>query len=206
MLHLFVGSPQKKKIFIFGKSSLGIAEVIRSSLSVDVSRYSENSELFVCIDKCYQRLIKFNRASHKLKELKTIKSKKSSRQEKMVFDLFLYSVTVQAKNIHPDENADKGVKNTSTSSPRGKASKCDLPIPLVLLLSSTKIRMRREHPFCADRTPLGFCLSLIQSHPFGLVLRAFPNAQLNGSSPLPMLTSTPEGWWCDQTQVEALDK
>ena len=60
-------------------------------------------------------------------------------------------------------------------------------------------------PISADITPLGSCLSPIQSHPFGLVLRAFPNAQLNGSSPLPMLTSTPEGWWCDQTQVEALD-
>ena len=56
-------------------------------------------------------------------------------------------------------------------------------------------------PISADRTRLGSCLSPIQSHPFGLVLCAFPNAQLNGSSPLPMLTSTPEGWWCDQTQV-----
>ena len=63
-------SLKNNKIFIFGKSSLDIAEVIRSSLSVDVSRYSENSELFVCRDKCYQRLIKFNRASVKLKELK----------------------------------------------------------------------------------------------------------------------------------------
>ena len=61
-------------------------------------------------------------------------------------------------------------------------------------------------PISADRTPLGSCLSPIQSHLFGLVLRAFPNAQLNGSSPLPMLTWTTEGWWCDQTQVEALDK
>ena len=28
-------------------------------------------------------------------------------------------------------------------------------------------------PISADRTPLGSCLSPIQSHPFGLVLRAF---------------------------------
>ena len=49
-------------------------------------------------------------------------------------------------------------------------------------------------PISADRMPLGSCLSPIQSHPFGLVLRAFPNAQLNGNSPLPMLTLTPEGW------------
>lgn len=38
---------------------------------------------------------------------------------------------------------------------------------------------------------MGSYLSPIESHPLGLVLRAFPNAQLNGSSPLPMLTSTP---------------
>ena len=64
-------SLKNNKIFIFGKSSLDIAEAIRLSLSVDVSRYSENSDLFVCRDKCYQRLIKFQRASDKLKaELK----------------------------------------------------------------------------------------------------------------------------------------
>ena len=60
---------KNNKILIFGKSSLDIAGAIRSSLSVDVSRYSENSDLFVCRDKCYQRLIKFQRASDKLKEL-----------------------------------------------------------------------------------------------------------------------------------------
>ena len=63
-------SLKNNKILIFGKSSLDIAGAIRSSLSVDVSRYSENSDLFVCRDKCYQRLIKFQRASDKLKELK----------------------------------------------------------------------------------------------------------------------------------------
>lgn len=37
---------------------------------MDVSRYSENSDLFVCRDKCYQRLIKFQRASDKVNQLK----------------------------------------------------------------------------------------------------------------------------------------
>ena len=65
----------------------------------------------------------------------------------MVF-LFIFIFRDSAsQELHPDENADRGVKNTSTSSPRGKASKCDLPIPLVVLLSSTKIRMRWEHQF-----------------------------------------------------------
>ena len=119
-------------VIIFGKSSLDIAEVIRSSLLVDVTRYSENSELFVCRDKCYQRLIKFNRASEKLKELK-----------KEIEEVFNARENLKAKRLlHPDENADRGAKNTSTSSPRGKASKS-----LVLLLPSTKIRMRWEHQF-----------------------------------------------------------
>ena len=169
------------KIFIFGKSSLDIAEVIRSSLSVDVSRCSENSELFVCRDKCYQRLIKFNRASDKLKELK-----------KEIEEVFKERENLRAKRLlHLDENADAGAKTTSTSSPRGKASKS-------LRFADTTCTSSAIHEdsdvlgksISADRTPMDTYLSPIQSHPFGPVLRAFPNAQLNGSSPLP-LTSTP---------------
>lgn len=175
-------SLKNNKIFIFGKSSLDIAEVIRSSLSVDVSRYSENSELFVCRYKCYQRLIKFNRASVKLKELK-----------KEIEEVFKARENLRAKRLlHLDENTDGGAKTASTSSPRGKASK-SLRFADTTCTSSA---IREDSyvlgtPTSADRTPMGSYLSPIQSHPFGLVLRAFPNAQLNGSSPLPMLTSTP---------------
>ena len=63
-------SLKNNKVLIFRKRSLNIAGAIQSSLSVDVSRYSENSDLFVCRDKCYQHLIKFQRASDKLKEFK----------------------------------------------------------------------------------------------------------------------------------------
>lgn len=178
-------SLKNNKTFIFGKSSLDIAGVIRSSLSVDVSRYSENSELFVvfvCRDKCYQRLIKFNRASDKLKELK-----------KEIEEVFKARENLRAKRLlHLDENADGGAKNTSTSSLRGKASKS-------LRFADTTCTSSAVHedsdvlgtPISADRTPMGSYLSPIQSHPFGLVLRAFANAHPNGSSPLPMLTSTP---------------
>ena len=170
------------KIFIFGKSSLDIAKVIRSWLSVDMSCYSENGELFICRDKCYQRLIKFNWAWDKLKELK-----------KEIEEVFKARENLQAKcPLHPDENVDMGAKNASTSSPGGKASKS-------LRFADTTCTSSAIHkdsdalgpPISADRTPLGSCISRIQSHPFGLVLRTFPNAQLNGSSPLPMLTSTP---------------
>ena len=108
MLHLFVASLKNNKIFIFGKSSLGIAEVIRSSLSVDVSHYSENSELFVCIDKCYQRLIKFDRASDKLKELKKINRSLQGKRNGFRF-IFIFRDSA-SQELHPDENADRGVK------------------------------------------------------------------------------------------------
>ena len=85
-----------------------LLKIIRSALSLDVSRYSESSELFVCRDKCYQRLIKFNRASNKLKELK-----------KEIEEVFKAKRNLRAKRLlHPDEIADRGSKNTSTSSPR----------------------------------------------------------------------------------------
>ena len=103
----------------------------------------------------------------------------------------------------PDENADRGAKNTLTSSPPGKASKslqfadtaCTSTIHKDLDVLGT--------PIPADKMPLGSCLSPIKSHPFGLVLHTFPNAQLNGSSPLRMLTLTPiSGHGCrDTSQV-----
>ena len=84
-----MASLKNNKIFIFRKSSLGIAEVIRSSLSVDVSRYAKNSELFVCIDKCYQHLIKVNQASDKLKELKKI-NRRSLQGKRKWFSIYFY--------------------------------------------------------------------------------------------------------------------
>ena len=134
-------SLKNNKIFIFGKSSLDIAEVIRSSLSMEhgVSRYSENSELFVCRDKCYQRLIKCNRVSDKLKELKKeIEEVFKARENPRVNRL-----------LHPDENADSGAKTVHQLHhlEEKHPNRCDLPIPLGLLLPSTKIRMRWEHQF-----------------------------------------------------------
>ena len=68
----------------------------------------------------------------------------------MVFDLFLYSVTVQAKNYiqtrMPTEVSKYINFITSRKSIQIRLA-YDLPIPLVLLLSSTKIRMLWEHQF-----------------------------------------------------------
>ena len=163
---------------------------------MDVNRYSENSELFVCRDKCYQRLIKFNRASDKLRELK-----------KEIEQVFKARENLRAKRLlHPDENADRGANKTLQNINFITSRKS------IQIAAICRYRLYFYHPrrfgcvgnTTADRTPLGSCLSPIQSHPFGLVLRAFPNAQLNGSSPLPMLTSTPiSGHGCrDTSQVK----
>ena len=107
--------------------------------------------------------------------------------------------------LHLDENADGSPKTASTLSPRGKASK-SLQFADTTCTSSV-IHENSEvlgTPTSADRKPMGFYLSPIQSHPLGLVLRAFPNAQLNRSSPLPMLTSTPISGHgsCDTSEVK----
>ena len=63
-------STKKDKFYIFGRSSCDVAQIIRSALNVDVSRYPENRNLFVCRDKCYKQLQKFQKASDKLTEIK----------------------------------------------------------------------------------------------------------------------------------------
>ena len=190
-------SLKNNKILIFGKSSLDIAEVIRSSLSVDVSRYSENSDLFVCRDKCYQRMIKFQRASDKLKELKREIEEVFSAREKH-----------RAKRLlQPYEentiNGQEGARNTV--SPRGKALK-SLPFSDRSDTTCTSFGdTALATPIYDGGTPLVSCLSPIQSHPYDLVLRAFQNSQVNAGSSRPRLTSTPistdHGYTHDSSQV-----
>ena len=156
-------SLKNNKIFIFGKSLLDIAGVIRSSLSVDVSRYSENSDLFVCRDKCYQRLRKFQRASDKVNQLKREIEEVFNTREKQRVKRLLQSD--EEKILFGEE----GARNTVT--PPGKASKS-------LRFSDTTCTSSGDAaalatPIYHGGTPLVSCLSPIQSHPYSIVLRAF---------------------------------
>ena len=56
-------------VFIFGNSTHNFVEIIRSSLDFDISCYP-NSKLFICKAVCYKRLLKFERATEKVLELK----------------------------------------------------------------------------------------------------------------------------------------
>ena len=62
-------SAAQERVFIFGNSTHNFVEIIRSSLDIDISCYA-NSKLFICKGVCYKRLLKFERATDKVLELK----------------------------------------------------------------------------------------------------------------------------------------
>ena len=108
----------QNRIFVFGKSSLNLPEIIRSSLDVDVDCYAENrTELFVCRDICYKRLQKFQQAAEKLSEVKKkIEEAFNSRQWPRAKRL----TTKEAAATYPAPKASKslefGASTTCTSS------------------------------------------------------------------------------------------
>ena len=62
-------SAAQERVFIFGNSTHNFVEIIRSSLDFDISGYAD-SKLFICKAVCYKRLLKFERATDKVLELK----------------------------------------------------------------------------------------------------------------------------------------
>ena len=160
--------PKKEKIYIFGKSSFDFPDIVSSCLDVNVSCYSATSELAVC-KACYRRLIKFKKASDHLEELKN-----------------------ELKQIYKDRELPRAkrllrVEDDSGESPascRGKSSKRLFPI------ATTSTSCHASANFTATSQPIG--VSPIRSHPYGLVLQAFPGQILTATPPpLPMFTSTP---------------
>ena len=62
-------SADNNRVFIFGKSDHSFADIIKTSLNVDVNCCA-NSKLFICKNACYKRLLKFQRALEKLEKMK----------------------------------------------------------------------------------------------------------------------------------------
>ena len=62
-------SASQERVFSFGNSPHNFVEIIRSSLDFDISCYAD-SKLFICKAVCYKRLLKFERATDKVLELK----------------------------------------------------------------------------------------------------------------------------------------
>ena len=59
----------KERVRIFGKSSVDIQSLIKAAIDVDVTVFS-SSEIFICTANCYRRLIRFEKISNNLCNLK----------------------------------------------------------------------------------------------------------------------------------------
>lgn len=59
----------KERIKIFGKTAHDLPKLINSVLSIDVNIYSE-SDLFVCTNPCYKRLLKLEKLEKNIADLK----------------------------------------------------------------------------------------------------------------------------------------
>ena len=59
----------KERVRIFGKSSVDIQGLIKVAIDVDVTVFS-SSEIFICTANCYRRLIRFEKNSNNLCNLK----------------------------------------------------------------------------------------------------------------------------------------
>ena len=68
----------KEKIHIFGNCSARWPEIILQSLDVDLSCYANYCELIFCKRTCYKRLTNFERATFKVKKIKTDSVQSSS--------------------------------------------------------------------------------------------------------------------------------
>ena len=59
----------KERVRIFGKSSVDIQGLIKAAIDVDVTVFS-SGEIFICTANCYRRLIRFEKISNNLCNLK----------------------------------------------------------------------------------------------------------------------------------------
>ena len=62
-------SAAQQRVFVFGNSTHNFVEIIGSSLDFDISCHA-SSKLFICKAVCHKRLLKFQRATENVLELK----------------------------------------------------------------------------------------------------------------------------------------
>ena len=98
-------SGAQERVFIFGNSTHNFVEIIRSSLVFDISCCA-NSKLFICKSVVYKRLLKFERATEKVLELK-----------REILESF--QGRPRAKRLLPEMSVESKVKL-----PKSKTSRC----------------------------------------------------------------------------------
>ena len=147
---------------------------------MDVNCYSATSELFICKAECYGRLTKFKRAFDNLEVLKT--------ELRRIYK----EAPLRAKRLFVEDYEE-------TSASRSKASKSlRFYAEATASCTSSNNMSFGQQPgvtpsLNSGRLALG--LSPVQSHPYGLVVRAFPGQLATtpcNTPPLPNFTSTPK--------------
>ena len=59
----------KEKINVCGKSSLDISSLVKRATNIDLSVYVECEKFAICRTKCFNRLVRFKNALHKVDEI-----------------------------------------------------------------------------------------------------------------------------------------
>lgn len=141
------------RVFIFGKSALDIAYLIKESTTFDVNNYSDSDDLFVCKNMCYKRLLRLKSALDKCKGIK------SEIKEKFV------PVAVRTKRMQRPENKQHEVEDATQSRrvqqrPRCKASKSiefsdasNTISPVVVATSPNETNQGMEQSLLPSRNP-----------------------------------------------------
>ena len=172
--------PGKDKAYIFGKTSHNFAEIIKSTLNIDVNCYANdaNTKLFVCKTLCYKRLLKFQRATEKVEEAR-----------KEIQDAF--QARPRAKRlIRPTDGDQEEISGCWPSTNRAKASRT-LKFSSANSSSATCTSSFGIQPLLAGANPLSYVrgfLSPIQQ--IGPNYRVFPHVDTTQDF-RPPLTSTP---------------
>lgn len=202
---------KKDKIYIFGKSSIDLPELILSSLNVDVNCYSSNITMFVCKCNCYRSLTKFKRASDDLyavrKEIEGVFKNRGHQRVKRMLNVDCLDENISKPFFR--ENV------TITSSPLPKLAKVSesIRIPTEDITCTSFKEPNPVGTYASDGQGYGCSFSVsrlpfyipgvspVQCHPYGLVLNDLhqPRQRLGVSTckfipeelPCPGITSNP---------------
>ena len=61
---------KNNKVYIFGRSAIDFASLIKTAVDDDVNKYSASDNLFICKNQCYKRLLKLKGALIKCEEFR----------------------------------------------------------------------------------------------------------------------------------------
>ena len=177
--------PGKDRIYIFGNTTHNFAEIVKSSLNIDVNCYAgdTNTKLFVCKMSCYKRLLKFQRATEKVEEVK-----------KEIQDAF--QARPRAKRLLRPTNGDSESETVSMPVSTNQAPKASRTLLFSSADTSSTTCASSASSFCsqpvfAAANPLTYVRGVLSPmQQIGPNYRVFPHVETTQDF-LPPLTSTP---------------